>query len=70
MKLKDLMNETVRVDTTSYRASHSKEPKGTGQWMFDIDGKEYTFKGTYASAKKQAMKQAKQVGAYSLKVLP
>lgn len=61
----------IRVDTNTYRASHGKEPKGnSGMWMFDINGKEYTFNGNYGDAKKQAMKKAKELGAYSIKVLP
>lgn len=61
----------VRVDTTAYRFSHGKEPRGySGMWMFTINDKDYSFSGNYSDAKKQAIKKAKELGAYSIKTLP
>lgn len=37
------IGEAVRVETFRYKASHGKEPKGTGLWIFSYEksGDEY-----------------------------
>lgn len=57
----------VRVDTSEYRFSHSREPKGRGCWAFSYkrdpdfaskSGEVLWFTGTYAEARKQAIATA------------
>lgn len=70
IKLYDLLLfESIRVDTSSYEASHSKKPSGYGNWAFEINGETVFLKGTYSSTKQQAIKKAKELKATSIKVL-
>lgn len=57
----------VRVDTSEYRFSHGREPKGRGCWAFSYkrdpdfaskSGEVLWFTGTYAEARKQAIATA------------
>lgn len=68
-KFKEIL-EAIRVDTEKYRASHGKNPKGSGQWIFKIAGKEQGITGSYASAKKQAQEIAKKKGETFIIVMP
>lgn len=46
----------TRIETTRYQASHTKQPKGRGMWMFETrDGRVIgDYNGTYSDAKKFA----------------
>lgn len=56
----------VIVDTSTFRFAHGKSPRGTGHWAFapfeDIDVRDKRIiwiSGTYSSAKRDAIKYAK-----------
>lgn len=52
------------VETTKYRASHNKDPKGRGLWFFELskgnDKEDFKFNGSYADAKAAAEDEAKK----------
>lgn len=57
----------VSVNTSEYRFSHGREPKGRGCWAFSYtrdpnfasnNGEVMWFTGTYAEARKQAITEA------------
>ncbi len=60
----------VTVDTSEYRFSHGREPKGRGCWAFsekrdpDFSNKEEVkwYSGTYAQARRQAVAEAASNG--------
>lgn len=67
------ISAAVEVITREYENTHSKKPRGWGTWAFEIagnDGPFWVYESSYADAKKQAQEKAKELGAYSIKVLP
>lgn len=81
--LQDTLKEAITIDVDKYKASHSKAPKGSGQWMFgigdyekDLDSSNFKSKkllsvdGTYKSAADHAKKIAKNMGETKVVVLP
>lgn len=57
----------ISVNTSEYRFSHGREPKGRGCWAFSYtrdpnfasnSGEVMWFTGTYAEARKQAITEA------------
>jgi hypothetical protein len=60
----------MEVSTTEYEFSHGKNPRGTGQWAFFFDGESEPFwhTGSYAEAKKMAIKYAVAKGHARIKV--
>ena len=63
--------EGIDFKTSQYRFAHGKEPKGTGKWMFKIGGEEFSPSSSmsYADAKKEAAKKAKEKGVTTITVL-
>ena len=60
---------TVSISTSSYEFSHGKKPKGCGTWAFLIGKEQFWFNNMmYSEAKKQAVKQAKELNIFSIKV--
>lgn len=49
----------IEFDSRKYVISHAKEPKGTGLWMFECEGRELEAWGTLTAAKKQVRAQVK-----------
>lgn len=75
--MKAINKNQVRVNTSEYRFSHSREPKGGRCWAFTFgmrDAKtmdDYKwFDGTYAQAKKQAVAAAADLGISEIFVQP
>ena len=67
MKIKELFEsllvENIRVDTSAYKRSHGKEPRGSGRWIIKVNGKEYMIPSTnYSHAIDLAIKQAHEEG--------
>lgn len=60
----------VRVDTSQYRFSHGREPRGYGLWLFAIGDEQRAYTATYGKAKAFAIRYAKSIVAYSVTVLP
>lgn len=68
MEAKTRINKNqVIVNTSEYRFSHGREPKGRGCWAFSYtrdpnfasnSGEAMWFTGTYAEARKQAIAEA------------
>ena len=59
--------EAAKVDTSRYKRSHGKDPKGSGNWLFSFNEKgddafEVGGYMSYANAKKEAQKKAKEAG--------
>jgi hypothetical protein len=52
----------VSIDTHPYTHSHSKEPKGSGHWVFQIHGHEYAYNGLYGECSKYARQKAAVLG--------
>lgn len=62
---------SIRVDTNRYYGSHMKQPRGRGNWAFEIGGKTVFFRGLYSEVKTRAVKEArKDKRIFSIKVLP
>ena len=63
---------TITVQTNAYEQRHGKAPSGQGFWMFDIDGDERGWYGTFAFAKAEAIKLARRggCGCNTIKLLP
>lgn len=65
----------VKVDTSEYRRSHGKEPRGWGGWMF-AHYENGNFVGytthckNYGEAKKEAMAYAKKHGCDEVRPQP
>ena len=72
-----MRNVTVITSLWS-RSNNGKSPKGKGNWAFSIGNKDgyedaskaVFFYGTYAEAKKEAVKAAAEKGASVVYVLP
>ena len=64
----------ITIDTDQYRNSHAKAPKGYGLWMFSLGRQgawtETQYTGGYASAKAQALREAKSLDCDTICVLP
>ena len=61
------VEEAARVDSSRYKRSHGKDPKGSGTWLFSFDEKGddvFDVGGymNYTAAKKLALKKAKEDG--------
>lgn len=68
---------TVQVITSEYVRSHGREPRGFGMWAFTFRRDrawttEPTFypQSTYAQAKRQAIKDARAMGAEMVSAQP
>lgn len=46
--------KSARFDTSKFYNSHLRQPKGTGYWIFECQGKRYETYGRYGDAKKAA----------------
>jgi hypothetical protein len=67
---KEELYEGIEFNTSKYKGAHGKEPKGTGVWAFKVGDEEFMTKSmSYADAKKEAAKKAKEKGARSVTVL-
>lgn len=40
-ELKENLSESYRVETNEYERSHGKKPRGVGNWIIKVNGKEY-----------------------------
>ena len=68
IKLKKIL-EDIRVDTSHYKYTHGKMPRGYGTWFFEIGKEEKDFSGQYSVALKKAKEYAKKKGETFIKVL-
>lgn len=62
----------VIVDTQRYFASHLKQPRGRGVWIFDSKNVEetFTFNGLYGEAKAAACKWAAERNITVIRTCP
>ena len=60
----------MRADTNQYQASHCKQPRGWGLWVFQVGGEEFRYGGFYSEAKKAAFQIARTRGERVVVVLP
>jgi hypothetical protein len=79
-----LLSESVTVVTDTYKFSHSKEPRGHGNWLFTRDGIQnsldfekhkknedwFEHNGTFAQASKAAKAWARSKGKSYVHVAP
>ena len=70
---KDIFTE-ADVNTSDFEATHSKKPKGKGNWAFafskDARGDDIFFvSGSYSVAKKEALKRAREQKQFTIYVL-
>lgn len=66
-----LNKSDVEVSTTNYEFVHGRKPRGSGRWVFEIEGFPQcpaTFTGTYTEAKRAAVTQATHLGAQRVSV--
>lgn len=71
--MKSIAKNQVTIDTTSYRWSQGREPKGRGTWAFSEERNSddvLWFTGTYAEARAQAIAYAASKGITELYVQP
>lgn len=66
----------MRVDTSEYEQTHMKSPKGLGTWIFGA-GRQGAWTDiwvqgpvSYSEAKRQAIRQAKDLGCDQISVQP
>ena len=52
---------TVEVNISKYQASHCKEPRGFGQWWFQILDGMYYYQDSYGKAVSAARKEMKRL---------
>ena len=64
------IDEAIKVDTDQYKYSHGKNPKGEGNWAFDIGGETVFISGKYSDVVKDAKKQATKKKLFRIQVLP
>jgi hypothetical protein len=66
-----LNESSISIDTTPYRTTHAKEPKGNGKWAFEINGETVFVPNamSYADALKWAKEEATKAKAVKIKVL-
>ena len=69
---KKIRQKDVVVNTDIYRYSHVvSQPRGVGNWAFQIGNKEYWYRGVlYSTAKKHAIKDAVSLGETTILLLP
>lgn len=62
----------IRVDTSEYRFSHGRAPRGFGVWIFQIGNQQEStwLRGTYTETRKAAKRLAHAMGVHSIKVCP
>lgn len=56
---------TIRINDHNYRNTWGHAPRGGDSWAFDFEDQQATqvdFRGSYAEAKKQAIKHARAMG--------
>ena len=58
----------VRVGYENYIFVHGKVPRGTGNWAFDLNGESRYYSGTFASARAQAVRDARALGLHNIQV--
>lgn len=77
--MKAIKKNQVRLDTSEYRFSNGREPKGRGCWAFSFkrnpdfaskSGELMWITGTFAEARKQAIAEAAANGQYVIFVQP
>ena len=66
---------SLNIDTAAYAASHKREPRGDGLWIFhgsDRAGRRYTFEtgGTYTEARQRVRVWARERRLVALAVAP
>ena len=69
------MYTATKIDTARYTRSTRKNPSGLSAWVFEFSTANgaktlMTSSMTWASAKKWAISQAKELGAVTVQVLP
>lgn len=85
-EIKELLHESVRIETNQFVNSHGKKPRGTGNWLFGIGPKEkwensndgrlmfgrniFHVTANYSEAVKQAKNYAVKMGEMVIYVLP
>jgi len=68
----EYLNEStkyVSVDTNAFENEYGKKPKGIAGWAFKINGKEFSFSGSYSEAVKKAKERASNMGVYSITLM-
>jgi len=60
----------MRTDTTKYIWAHGRAPRGKGFWWFAVGNQAVQHVGSYADAKRAAVRRARQIGASHVEVLP
>jgi len=65
------MMEGIEFNINKYLAAHGKAPKGKGKWMFKVGNEEFSPSKSmsYADAKKEAAKKAKEKNVTTITVL-
>ena len=60
----------MQVSTSNYEFTHGKKPRGYGQWAFFFDGESapFWYTGSYAEAKKMAIRYAVSKGHHLIAV--
>ena len=73
MKETKIAQSAVRVRTGHFESSWGHKPRGAGLWWFEPDrsgGVQFTHRGPYSKAKREAIKWAAEHGFRTIEVLP
>lgn len=60
---------SVRVVTTEFEWAHRRKPRGYGHWAFEIGSERFWQVGSFAEAKRMAIRYAADHGEREVKVL-
>lgn len=60
----------MRTDTTQFRASHNREPRGWGRWGFQVGNETFFFTAHFSVARRQAFEVAQTRGERVVVVCP
>jgi len=56
-----MKTSAIEINTRPYLASHGREPRGFGRWMFEILNWQYSYQDHYGQAINAARKEMKRL---------
>ena len=60
----------VRVNTDLFQFAHDRKPRGFGWWWFRVGQEQFSFPGSFGTARQRAVRVASSRGETCIQVLP
>ena len=60
----------ISINTEEFEQTHKRQPRGYGQWLFEINGESFVSIGKYSVAKEDAIKLAVSRKVTEVTLLP